>query len=743
MARKSNGYSDKRQRPASSLMYSDGPIDDSPAPVQTSIKSYATPLDAIHPDLEQPRKFAPVIIMAGWDGSPAGIPDLLKRARVEATQRLAYPLDPVKLIRQPEANGIRIDDDDVRQDTLARDPVVRWYLGIIRLAGSIADPDVGLINAITITKQEDDRLRVITGHRRLMAFWLLRTVFGEDYAAIPAQTIPVHNVWQQAEENNNRDDHNDIEDARTFALLMMDLYRAQGAEFLPYHEMLTPDGSDRPYYAQVADGNKWRVPRGEGERIARAMAAASTARLRHYRALLRIDDTLWRLADAYDWAEYFIRDAAALDDEWWQQHEDLPQAQLAARVEAAVKDMREADTVTAVTVSDAPQSDPTPAPDGDNPQYTHTFQRGDRVRNERDELGTITHPLGNDKRVGVIFDSMIPARRPPEELTLAPDEPPPPMGYRMKMKTGRIDDGAEHRGIMVAQKLINAGLWDNIGELWFNDVYAIHDTIMGSVSDLTVNDLILKRDASGLTVSLPQQRPTVTKLGWTVGDRCTVVSHGQGTITRVVAHNAVSVELDNGNVLSHVNEANLRDPAPTPDKDVSSASGSATDILRNRVRVGTVVTLTNGNRVKIVKRLFNGSTFKAVYADGNEVLIAVQDIAAIDHDQSWPEPPAQGDDTTEMTDDEFEAQSQPDDEPAVALTVADRAVVVRLHAFAVATKNRDMAHTLQQWLMGRVSDRTYGEDLEAFAALRFAVMDDLKNLNTLINLAHGHQDPDA
>ena len=87
----------------------------------------------------------------------------------------------------------------------------------------------------------------------------------------------------------------------------MDLLRERGYTFRDFDEVLEKGGSEREYYAQVADGHEFRVPRGEGERLMNAMGLKSPTQLRQYRALLRLDDAHWQEADDGNLGEGEIR----------------------------------------------------------------------------------------------------------------------------------------------------------------------------------------------------------------------------------------------------------------------------------------------------------------------------------------------------------------------------------------------------------------------------------------------------
>ena len=73
--------------------------------------------------------------------------------------------------------------------------------------------------------------------------------------------------------------------------------------------------NEQAFYAQVADGAAWRIPRGQGERLLNAMGLSDAGQLRQYRALLRLPADLWRRGDDESLTEGELRKMkAALDN---------------------------------------------------------------------------------------------------------------------------------------------------------------------------------------------------------------------------------------------------------------------------------------------------------------------------------------------------------------------------------------------------------------------------------------------
>ena len=186
---------------------------------------------------------------------------------------------------------------------------------LIDLAASIRRD--GLSNPISLV-QHDDHYEIETGERRWLAYHILYWKFGDgdkrpdgtvvNWSRIPARVVKQVDVWRQASENNARDNLNAISRARQLSLLLMDLHG--------WHNFRKLDACDneQAFYAQVADGSSWRIPRGQGERLLNAMGLSDAGQLRQYRALLRLPAELWRKGDDEDLSEGELRKMrAALD----------------------------------------------------------------------------------------------------------------------------------------------------------------------------------------------------------------------------------------------------------------------------------------------------------------------------------------------------------------------------------------------------------------------------------------------
>lgn len=284
----------------------------------------------IFPDHSQPRRTIPSPLRKDWDGQPATVPALL-RAWLDAI-RLERGDDGFDLSAHLLSNeteryttyhlALESDESASEPETVEREAGIleTALLPIVDLAASIRRD--GLTNPITVV-QTGRTYRLETGERRWLAFHLLRMWADETkqdktykYEKILANTVKKVDVWRQASENNARADLNAIGKARQFALLLMDILQEEDhAEFEPYTALVKPGVSDRLYYAQVAHGGDYRIPRNKGEKLLNAIGLKNGKQLKQHRALLRLPDSVWRIADDLNWTEGKLRELVKLIDD--------------------------------------------------------------------------------------------------------------------------------------------------------------------------------------------------------------------------------------------------------------------------------------------------------------------------------------------------------------------------------------------------------------------------------------------
>jgi hypothetical protein len=257
-------------------------------------------------DPKQPRRAIPSTISMHNDGNPLEAVPMLQQWQAVAEEAAGVTI-PVEALLNGEGEGL---------DTDKFPSVSQEFVSLVRLAQGIkAD---GLINPITII-ESDGKLLIESGERRWLAYHLLNVYLGDQWAKIPAaKSNGGDSVWRQASENTQRRALNAIGMARQIALLIMET-RSSGStsSYKSYEDMVKAGGSDRRFYAQVADGNVHRIPKGMGERIQAAMGL-SMEQLSRYRALLemtddqQINDALWTRADVENWPEFTTREVYTL-----------------------------------------------------------------------------------------------------------------------------------------------------------------------------------------------------------------------------------------------------------------------------------------------------------------------------------------------------------------------------------------------------------------------------------------------
>jgi hypothetical protein len=265
----------------------------------------------IHPDRTQPRRTVPTVVRQLWDSRPDTVADLFQNWLYEIERMGWLDFDLETYLKQEHLpDGVEGNDEEGDRDTqhlqeYQRIPLLKMLIDLADLAISIRK--TGLTNPITVVRM-DRMFRLETGERRWLAYHLLNIYFpDEDWERIPAHLVDEVSVWRQASENNARADLNAIGRARQLAILLMDLLAERGYEFYTFDEILESGGSERAYYAQVADGNEFRVPRGEGERLLNAMGLKNPTQIRQYRQLLRLPDQVWQDADDKNLTEGEVR----------------------------------------------------------------------------------------------------------------------------------------------------------------------------------------------------------------------------------------------------------------------------------------------------------------------------------------------------------------------------------------------------------------------------------------------------
>lgn len=273
------------------------------------IVARSTDIFAILPDPKQPRRQIPSVVRQQWNGESATVRDLFRSWVDLFAEEVSRDAQDIEAVIEAILEGEEISPAEVYQGDKP-DPKRTWgviggsLMAVVNLAAEIRRD--GLTNPITVHRIGNNYL-IETGERRWLAFHLLHIVYPDStaWAKIPAREVTQSSVWRQASENTARASLNAIGMARQLAMLLMDLI---GNEyFATFDETMQLVSCDRAYYAQVADGNQWRIPPGKGEQLVNAMGIKNPVQLRQYRGLLRLPDEIWMLADDLNWEEGFIR----------------------------------------------------------------------------------------------------------------------------------------------------------------------------------------------------------------------------------------------------------------------------------------------------------------------------------------------------------------------------------------------------------------------------------------------------
>lgn len=261
----------------------------------------------IYPDFTQPRRIIPSAIRHFWTGEPETLDALFNKwlRAVEGEKEAHFDIYPYLTQTYLPDRTVPEYEGGSHEQANQFGPIES---ALIQLAGLAADiRQTGLTNPITVVKS-GQFYRLETGERRWMAYHLLNLYFpDEQWSKIPARVVEQASVWRQASENNVRADLNAIGKARQLAILIMDLLAQRGYAFEPFDAVVGVGRSEREYYAQVADGEAFRIPRGTGEKLLAAMGLKNPVQIRQYRALLKLSDELWEFADDNNLKEHEIR----------------------------------------------------------------------------------------------------------------------------------------------------------------------------------------------------------------------------------------------------------------------------------------------------------------------------------------------------------------------------------------------------------------------------------------------------
>lgn len=258
-------------------------------------------LSELQPDPQQPRRVLPSAVRRMVD--IYNMPATMERWHHTAEREMGRSI-PLRDLVEGKVEDGQFDTEGIDYDHY---PVAASFLGVTQLAGEILRD--GLTNPISIHRHGREFM-INKGERRWFAFHILYGLYGSRYIRIPAREESP-SVWSQASENMSREDLGGVALARQFALLLMSFYPEQ--PWGQVGDFITDEGCDRLFYAQVQDGEEWRIPKNKGQQIASAMQASATS-LRAYRQILGVPDAIWLEADDKHWSTHRLREWIVADN---------------------------------------------------------------------------------------------------------------------------------------------------------------------------------------------------------------------------------------------------------------------------------------------------------------------------------------------------------------------------------------------------------------------------------------------
>lgn len=127
------------------------------------------------------------------------------------------------------------------------------------------------------------------------------------------ETNQINELLEQLARDNKRREWNAIDRARGFASLLMAMYRQKGIKFQSFDELVPRGQCDRAYYAQIADAKLYRIPSGKNILFTTALGLQSRSALTRYRAILKLPNEIWQLANKHNLAEETLDRLARLE----------------------------------------------------------------------------------------------------------------------------------------------------------------------------------------------------------------------------------------------------------------------------------------------------------------------------------------------------------------------------------------------------------------------------------------------
>ena len=264
-------------------------------------------LEMVRPDPVQPRRVLPEAIHFAFHGNrltpTQALRELVQLVQVAARQR-GRPFNSVLELL------LQADDERDEEATAVLSPEERLLRDLVNLAVTIRDD--GQVNPLTVVdvSQGATRLfRIETGERRYWSTWLLRD-FIPEYTGdgmVPCIIIPEQrsSVFRQAKENTVRSGLSAVALARQAALLLLTVH---GFEIPAY-------AVNNDFYRQALELDL-RSKREYTNAILSAMGGIEKAQFSRIKALLRLSDEAFEMADRHNLDEKKLRYVLPLSPEY-------------------------------------------------------------------------------------------------------------------------------------------------------------------------------------------------------------------------------------------------------------------------------------------------------------------------------------------------------------------------------------------------------------------------------------------
>lgn len=264
-------------------------------------------LEMVRPDPVQPRRVLPENLHLGFHSNrltpTQALKELVQLVQVAARQRGRPFNNVLELLPNPDDEG---DEDQ----PIHLSPEEQLLHDLVNLAITIRDDgQVNPLTVVDVSQGVTQQFRIETGERRYWATWLLRDfIAGYDSdGMIPCIIIPAErsSVFRQAKENTARSGLSAIAMARQAALLLLTVH---GYE-IPSHAV------SNDFYRQALELDL-RGKREYTEAVLSAMGGIKKGHFSAIKALLRLSDEAWELADRHNIEEFRLRYVVALPAEY-------------------------------------------------------------------------------------------------------------------------------------------------------------------------------------------------------------------------------------------------------------------------------------------------------------------------------------------------------------------------------------------------------------------------------------------